>query len=268
MDEVKALILGKIRRNELRLPVLPDVALHARQVADSPECGQSDLVQVVSQDQAIATRLLQVANSSIYRTHGPIRSLSAAVDRLGENTVATLVISLANKSLFHAKDPRVRSIMQERWSYTAQVAAISRHIATQHDHLDPDEALLKGLLHSVGGAPIIALAERIPKLLHPNVDFDSIIDALQPEVGKIMLSEWGFPKSFVELVDGAHNLAYDHDGEIPDYVDAVIAAIAQTKGLTQTEEGSPVPAAERLGIDLESSLIDDEIDEAIRALVA
>jgi hypothetical protein len=56
-----------------------------------------------------------------------------------------------------------------------------------------------------------------------------------------------------------------HDGPA-NHADVVIAAIAQAQGLTQTPDGKPIPAAAKLGIDLGVSLIDQEIDDAIRAL--
>ncbi|WP_197039046.1 HDOD domain-containing protein [Guyparkeria halophila] len=258
-------IINKIRDKGISLPVLPDVALRARRIIDDPNSSASDLVEVISQDPAIAARLIQVANSPLYRGAQHIDNLNQIVSRLGMRTVSQLIVSLSAKQLFHANTPTIKRIMRDHWAFSTQVAALANHIARRHTRLDADQALLAGLLHSVGGIPVIVVAEDIPKLQDAPAVLNELVESLQSRLGGNIVKAWDFPDMFAEVIQHCGDLGYQHDGD-PNYSDVVICAIAQARGISRTPDDRPIMAAEKLGVDLESSMIDDELDEAIRAL--
>lgn len=260
-------IVNKIVEKGIALPVLPDVALRARRIAESPDSTVQDLVDVVAQDPAIAARLIQVANSAMYRGTQKIDGLNQVIARLGMRTVSQLIVSLATQQLFKATHPVVKKAMQEHWSFSAQIGALSHRIAREYSKLDPDQALLAGLLHGVGGIPVIVVAEDIPKLLEAPAILNELVLNLQPRLGVKIMQAWDFPVMFEQVIREVGNLSYQHD-QPANYADVVITAIAQARNLTETPDGRPITAASRLGIDLTVSLIDQEIDDAIRALSA
>jgi len=263
--ELEQAIINRIHQKGVSLPALPDVAMRARRVADDPHSTLEDLTDVVSQDSAIAGRLIQIANSPIYQHVSSKQGLPEIVRRLGMRTVSQLVVSLAAKQLFSANTPSIKRLMQERWACTAQVAALSRHIATTRTKLDPDRALLFGLLHSIGGLPVISVAEDIKKLLISPDLLRDLLDALQPRLGADIIESWGFPADFTEVIQNSGAMEYDHEGDA-NYSDIVIASIAQTRGWMEDSIGKPIPAARKLGIDLDSNLVDEEIEAAVRML--
>ncbi|HQS03578.1 MAG: hypothetical protein B7X12_04955 [Halothiobacillus sp. 20-53-49] len=258
-------IINKIMEKGIALPVLPDVAIRARRVAEAPDSTIGELVDVIAQDPAIAARLIQVANSAMYRGAQRIDALQQVIARMGMRTVSQLIVSLATQQLFTAKHPVIKKAMQNHWSFSAQVAALSHRIAREQTRLDPDQALLAGLLHGVGGIPVIVVAEDIPKLQEAPAVLDELVQDLQPRLGMKIMQAWDFPPMFELVVREAGNLNYQHEGAA-DYADVVITAIAAAKNLTQTPEGAPIASAVRLGMDLGESLIDQEIEEAMRAL--
>ncbi|MHB8920875.1 MAG: HDOD domain-containing protein [Halothiobacillus sp.] len=260
-------IINKIMEKGIALPVLPDVAIRARRAAEAPDSTVQDLVDVIAQDPAIAARLIQVANSAMYRGAQKIDALQQVVARLGMRTVSQLIVSLTTQQLFTAKHPVVKKAMHNHWSFSAQVAALSHRIAREQTKLDPDQALLAGLLHGVGGIPVIVVAEDIPKLQEAPAVLDELVLDLQPRLGVKIMQAWDFPPMFELVIREAGNLNYQHEG-IANYADVVIVAIASARNITETPDGAPIPAAEKMGMDLTISLIDQEIDEAMRALTA
>lgn len=258
-------IINKIMEKGIALPVLPDVAIRSRRVAELPDSTIQDLVDVVSQDPAIAARLIQVANSAMYRGVQKIDGLHQVITRLGLRTVSQLIMSLSTQQLFKANHPVIKKAMQEHWSLSAQIGALSHRIAREYTKLDVDQALLAGLLHGVGGIPVIVVAEDIPKLQEAPALLNELVLSLEPRLGAKIVQAWDFPPVYEDVVREANNLNYTHEGPA-NHADVVIAAIAQAKGLTETPDGKPIPAAQKLGIDLGVSLIDQEIDDAIRAL--
>lgn len=260
-------IINKILEKGIALPVLPDVALRARRIAEAPDSTVQDLVDVVAQDPAIAARLIQVANSAMYRSAQKLDGLTHVIARLGMRTVSQLIVSLATQQLFKATHPVVKKAMQDHWSFSAQIGALSHRIAREYTKLDPDQALLAGLLHGVGGIPVIVVAEDIPKLLEAPAVLNELVNSLEPRLGVKIMQAWDFPVMFQQVIAEVGNLAYTHD-QPANFVDVVITAIAQAHNLTEAPDGQPITAARRLGIDLSVSLIDQEIDDAIRALSA
>lgn len=258
-------IINKIMDKGISLPVLPDVALRARRIIDDPNSSAGDLVDVISHDPSIAARLIQVANSPLYRGAQHIDNLNQIVSRLGMRTVGQLIVSLSTKQIFTAQTPMVKKVMRDHWAFATQVAALSNHLARRHTRLDADQALLAGLLHSVGGIPVIVVAEDIPKLLEAPALLDELVVSLQSRLGGNIVKAWDFPEMFAEVIENCGDLGSQIDGEA-NYSDVVITAIAQARGLSRTPDDRPIMAAEKLGVDLESSLLDDELDEAIQAL--
>ncbi|WP_407276670.1 HDOD domain-containing protein [Halothiobacillus sp. DCM-1] len=260
-------IVNKIVEKGIALPVLPDVALRARRIAEAPDSTVQDLADVVAQDPAIAARLIQVANSALYRGTSKIDGLNHVIARLGMRTVSQLIVSLSTQQLFKANHPVVKKAMQDHWSFSAQIGALSHRIAREYTKLDSDQALLAGLLHGVGGIPVIVVAEEIPKLLEAPAVLAELVQNLQPRLGAKIMQAWDFPSMFQEVIRDVADLGYTHE-QPANYSDVVISAIAQARNLTETPDGRPITAAQRIGIDLSVNLIDQEIDEAIRALSA
>ena len=259
-------IIDRISEKGVSLPVLPDIAVRVRKVINNPDSSAADLVSVVSQEPAIAARLIQVANSAMYRGATPIDNLNHVVSRLGQRTVGQLVVSLATRDLFKSRDPDVQAVMRMHWGQAAQVAALSQHIARQHTKLDVDQILLAGLLHGVGGLPVISIAEDIPRLKSNRQMLMRLIERLQPRLGCQIVKAWDFPPVFVEVIENTNNMAYDHSGPAND-VDVVLCAIAQSRGISALDNGEPLPAAQKLQLDLSIDLLDDELEQAIDALM-
>lgn len=258
-------IVNQIIDKGISLPVLPDVAMRARKVAEDPNSSADQLVDVVKQDPAIAARLIQVANSPLYRGVQRVENLTHVVSRLGMRTITQLIVSLATQQLFKTNHPMVKKAMRDHWGFSTQVAALANMIAKKHTKLDADEALLLGLLHGVGGIPVIAISEDIPKLLEAPAVLDELVQSLQPRLGMKIVQAWDFPEVFVNVIRDCSDLGYDHAGPA-DYTDVIVTAIAQARSLEETPDGRPIKAAEKLGVELHTSMIDEELDEAIRAL--
>lgn len=258
-------IIDRISEKGVSLPVLPDVAVRVRKVINNPDSSAADLVAIVSQEPAIAARLIQVANSAMYRGASPIDNLNHVVSRLGQRAVGQLVVSLATRDLFKSRDKDVQAVMRLHWGTAAQVAALSHHIAKHHSRLDADQALLVGLLHGVGGLPVISVAEDIPRLKANRQLLLRLIERLQPRLGARIVKAWDFPPVFAQVIENTNNMEYDHHGSADD-VDVVLCAIAQARGIATLEDGSPIPAAQKLQLDLSVDLIDDELEQAIDAL--
>ncbi len=116
LSEFAATIVEQIESGNLQLPTLPEVALKVRDVVENPDGTVSQVAEVVSQDAGLTARLLQVANSALYRGKVEITSLPMAISRLGCPFVRDLITVQVMKQMFQAAneaiDARLHGLVQ------------------------------------------------------------------------------------------------------------------------------------------------------------
>ncbi len=251
-------IIDDLKANKLQLPVLPEVAMKVRQAVDSDTASASQIAKIVSSDPAISARLLQVANSPLYRGSSAIETVQAAIARLGNKAVRSLVTSLVTQQLFQTKSAELKERMQKVWLHSTEVAAISMVLARKFTKLDPEEALLAGLLHDIGVIPLISRAESNADIMKDLSQLDRAIDQLHTSIGKMVLDTWKFPEGIVEVASDHENFSRDSGDAGPDMVDVVLVANLHSYLGTNHRHGSvnwaDVPAFAKLGLSPDESI--------------
>ncbi len=263
-------LLEDIENERLVLPTLPEVALRVRDAVEDENATAEQITAIVGQDAALSARLLQVANSPLYRATSPIDNLQVAIARMGNEQVRNLVSSIVMQQMFQATDEVLDIRFRQLWEHNVQVAAICQMIAASTEGLEKDQAMLAGLIHDIGVLPILKYAEEIPELLENEAALDLLVAKLHPILGKMILSNWNFPDSLV-AVAAEHEYLQRDPGTPPDYVDVVIVANLQSHIGSQHYladiDWSSVPAFTRLGITPEMDEVDiKENKEAISAM--
>lgn len=216
-----------IEDNKITLPTLPEVALRVRDAVKRDNSTAKDIADIVSTDVAVSARLLQVANSPLYRGRVPIESIQMAVARLGVRLVRSLVVSLAMQQIFQATSDVLDRHFRRIWENSVQVAAISRVLAKPLDHLDTDQAMLAGLIHDIGALPILVMAESKDNLVTDETKLEFLLQQLSPTIGRLIMEKWNFSSNLVAVTEHYNNFAYD-GGPQADYVDIVMVARLQS----------------------------------------
>ncbi len=275
-EEFLSKLLDDIQSNRITLPTLPEVALRVRDVVEDENASAGQIAKIVGTDAALSARLIQVANSPLYRARSPIDNIQIAIARMGNTVVRNLVTSLVMQQMFQATsevtDKRLRGV----WEHSTQVAAISHVLAAQFTRLKPDEAMLAGLVHDLGALPILVTAEDTPELLEDEPLLDRLIADLHPQVGKVMMETWNFPPELVAVAAEHEDLERD-PGPQMDYVDVVQVANLQcyvgSEHPHASVDLSSVPAFAKMGLNPEVSVVNmegvgddiEEVQELLRA---
>lgn len=260
-------LLADLEHNRLVLPTLPEVALKVREVVDDPDSSIGDLVKTIVSDPALSARLIQVANSPLMRAGRKIESVDAAVSRLGMRIVRDLATSMVMQQMFQATSDVTDKRLRELWEHSTEVAAICHALAGQFTKLNPEQALLAGLVHDIGAMPILTKAEDFPELLQDEKALDWVIRELHPRVGGAILRSWNFPPELVDVAEKHEDTGYN--SAATDFVDVVIVANLQAYLGTDHPLGqhdlSVVPAFAKLGLSPDVNVIEmDETGDAIR----
>jgi HD-like signal output (HDOD) protein len=96
-------------------------------------------------------------------------------------------------------------------------------MARRATNLDPDRAMLVGLIHDIGAIPVLNLAHNYPDIAEDPRLLQRAITGLQGELGAMVLRKWAFPEDMIETVLHAEDWMREKEGAI-DYTDLVIVA--------------------------------------------
>jgi HD-like signal output (HDOD) protein len=276
MSITKESILDDLENNRLPLPTLPEVAIRVRETCDNVDVSIGEVSQIIETDGALSARIIQVANSALYRGLSSPDNVHAAVMRMGLNTVRNLATSLVMKQLFQATHPVVDRYLRAAWKQSTDVASLSAMIAKHHTNLEADSALLAGLTHSIGLSPILVKAESDPTLLDNTEALEKLLYDLYPAVGAEILRRWGFNQQLIQVPAEHLNTNRQGNNGRADYTDIVQAALLQTVVGTNhplaSVDQSTVSAIDRLGMRDSLEAIDmsggvEELDEIREAII-
>ena len=68
-----------VETDQIKLPTLPEVALQIREAVEKDNQSATDIANLLAQDSSLSARLLQLANSPLYRARSEIDSLQMAI---------------------------------------------------------------------------------------------------------------------------------------------------------------------------------------------
>ncbi|TAK63581.1 HDOD domain-containing protein [Methylobacter sp.] len=211
------------RENRLSLPSLPNVALKLKEAMEK-DLGINEVVRIIGVDASIVAKLIQLANSPLYSPISPITNCHAAVTRLGLDQTRKLVMGISLKQLFSCQNPQLMEKMQNLWKNSLYVSSLSFVLAQENGTVNPEDALLAGLVSDIGTIPVLHFAELNPNE-YPNMDIlESAIPFLSPSVGSLVLHTLGFTPELTDIPKYAENWFYESDRDKLNLTDIVILA--------------------------------------------
>jgi HD-like signal output (HDOD) protein len=147
------------------------------------------------------------------------------------------------------------------WEQGVNVSAISRALAAFVPQLNPDEAMLAGLIHQIGKLPILTLVEKIPEFKDSPSRLEKLLEKAHPHVGKLIMETWNFPKELKLVASEYVDFQRDHEGPA-DYVDLVQVAFLQSIAGTDHPacrvDWATVPAFAKLGLQADAEILEIE----------
>ncbi|MDI9246095.1 HDOD domain-containing protein [Marinobacter sp. CHS3-4] len=166
---------------DIQLPSLPEVTLRALEACDQDE-NYRTISEIVSADTALVSRILALANSSLYGAATQIRSIDQALLRLGTHRFHTLILTAALRQILYELAADQWQQLRDFWRHSLTTAMTARALATLTRYPEPDQAFMLGMLHNVG--ELIALKT-------PPGDAQQYYFDHQSEIAARLVSDWG-----------------------------------------------------------------------------
>jgi len=233
-----------------RLNALPATAQTFTDLSEAmtqPNAHTADITRIVSKDQALCIKTLQIVNSSFFRRRAPIMSIQAAVTFVGMEMIKSLALSAC---VFHALDtsPAASKLLRDLQARSIRKAHLARTLLKDSRHAD--EAFTAALLLDVGQAilalcspemfgEVIRIARETKRPSH-EVEREAF-GVAHPEVGAYLLGLWGLPLDLIEAV------AYHHNPSCVKHTQtAMLAAVHVADAIVDATADQPEKLLDRL----------------------
>jgi len=200
------------------IATLPEITLKIIELVEDPTSTAHDLHNVISNDQALCSRILKVVNSAFYGLPRQIGSINRAIVLLGLNAVKNIAIAASLTKLFRGGDLCPRFSARELWTHCLATATGSKLICDRLQMGLADEAFLAGLIHDIGIMVEMQAKRHELVSVFDEMTFDDddvptsdmreiesrILGADHQAFGAGLCEAWKFPQSF-SYVTGHHH---------------------------------------------------------------
>jgi len=218
LDDIKEESLDKIRRksyllNIRNLPPIPNVIIRLSQLLDDPMTPTHEIGRIISQDQALTTKILTVANSPLYGLPRKVPSIDFAILVLGFEQIRQIVIALSLIDTFKNENSKYWN-RKTFWTHSFLTALLAKAIATDTGYPKTGEAFTAGLLHDLGISVVQKYFNKEFILINDLVSTDSIsfheaelkvLDLTHEEIGKLLCDKWNLPNALGESISCHQN---------------------------------------------------------------
>lgn len=209
-DDLKKKILQKIDD----LPPMPKVLFKAREVMSDPKSSFKDVAKVIETDQAIAAKVLKVANSAYYGLSGMVNSIHQATVVLGQTTLEQVITMVSSSSLLGKRLKGYNLNAGVLWKHSLAVALCSRLIAEKRAPSLESDAFSVGLIHDAGklalDAYLVSKKELLNKFFEsPDATFldaeNHVFGFDHTEIAQDLCRKWKLPESHIEAMRFHHD---------------------------------------------------------------
>lgn len=217
-------LTSELSSKQLIFPTSLKMTMKIRHALNDPDASIDKITRIVGMELVLSAQLLRLCNCVTFNPAGkPITDLRAAIPRLGLSMVRNVAIAVGMKQLKQQSSKEPPPAVEGLWKRSVRVAALSFVIAKKCTRLNPDTAMLAGLLHDVGKFYILNRAGDYAEVFVDDAAIWSIVDHWHANIGEAILDSWEIPAEISTAVKDHRDLNRSHAGA-PDLTDLVTAA--------------------------------------------
>lgn len=255
----------RILRNLDELPPMPQIVFKAHDIMDSPSSSTRQVADLIETDQAIATKVLKMANSAYYGMSGKVSSIQHAAVVLGDKALSELITLAGTSSLLGNRLYGYAMDSGELWRHSMAVAFGSKVIAQRRQpHLEND-AFSVGLIHDVGklvlDRPVLNRKSLFEEYMAAGDKTflsaeNRILGFDHADIGFEICGHWRIPESLAKAIRYHHR-----PGDAAD--DDLVAIVAMADTLANMAAAMGMVGRIESGIEAVMYMVDDAVMERL-----
>ncbi|MGO9315275.1 MAG: HDOD domain-containing protein [Syntrophobacteraceae bacterium] len=189
------------------LPPMPHIAAQVISKLSEPDSTARDIHNLMQKDQALAARVLKVANSPYYGASRSISTLRDACMFMGFDAIRSLIMTAVMKGMFSSVSLSEKLI----WEHTVGVGLAARIVGDEVSFQRKEQAYLAGLMHDVGKAALLlrspaVMRDIMQEVYNDGADFFDVelrtLGFTHTDVGQMIADKWRFA---IEIEDAIAN---------------------------------------------------------------
>lgn len=205
--------LEKIIYDSGDLPAMPHIAGLVMNKLSDRNASAKQIQRIISADQALAAKILKVANSAFYGCSRKVSTLTDAVVILGFNTIRSLVLAISTRSILQRGSEGLGMSKEDLWKHSIGCAVGCRILAGMASFPRQEEAFICGLLHDIGKLVLSQnFAQRYKKVEEKVVKEDfsyreaegEIFGFDHAQVGALLVKKWNFSQELEKVIEFHH----------------------------------------------------------------
>jgi HD-like signal output (HDOD) protein len=211
MDLIKEHLQGDLQD----LPVFNTIAVKLQQMLARRDFRMEAVIEMISEDQSLASQVLKVANSSYYAGLSSIATIKDAIVRLGAQEVANMVMLASQYELYRSENEYLNDSMQKLWLHSLACATGAKWLAKKTGYANlVSESFMGGLLHDIGQLALLKVLDDINRKGESKAAFSEtliseILDRMHEDVGYRLMKSWSLPEAYCSIAINHHKENFD-----------------------------------------------------------
>ena len=206
--------LQDIISNASTLFVLPDSVTRLKACMDDGASNIDDIADIISFDPSLATQLLRVANSALYRFPNKIDTITKALQVVGTRSTYDLALAFGVSQAFKEIDGQVIDL-DKFWEQSVSCGLLAKYFAEMRNIREPERLFVAGLLHNIGELVVV---DMLPDSAKRCQAFNARVSPAELQAGVLgytftnvsagIIKEWGIPETIYKPI--ANTVSYTH----------------------------------------------------------
>lgn len=207
-----------------RIPTIPAISREVMSLLADENVSIKKLAEVIEKDQAMAVRILKMANSAFYATLGKVSSIDHALVILGVSEIKAILLAFSVRDFF--RDAENIAIDRRRfWRHAVVCSQVAKYLARYFNVPSDGTLFLTGLIHDMGKVvfdqyfhdDFVEIVEFINEHHSSFSEAEKeILGVTHYQVAAKLLQQWKFPSKVVMQVFYHHAPWHDsNDGPGP-----------------------------------------------------
>lgn len=182
---------------------LPDACFKVKALMEDEDSAISDFADVIGVDPSMTSRLLQIANSAIYRFPGEISTISRAITIIGTQAIYNMMlVDVAASAFKHFANQAID--LKRFWRMSIYCGLVTKNLAIKAGIKDIERLFVAGLLQNFGELLVAKInpevAQRCEQYSRDNLPWDLqkvALGFIYTDISAALLKIWQLPEKII-----------------------------------------------------------------------
>jgi HD-like signal output (HDOD) protein len=198
-------------RQVVNLPTIPETMTRVTHLLDDPDVELDEVAEVILTDQVMASRVIKIVNSPMFRPMHQIKSLKRALIYLGFRRIREIALTCSIIKTFEGKEGVFD--VKTFWEHSFGVGIVSKIIAQRVRYPETEKAYICGIVHDIGEVFLSSyMSEEFQKIVdlikgtcHSFAEGELfMLGTTHCDLGFCLAKKWNFPLEYCDVIENHH----------------------------------------------------------------